>query len=374
MKIENLRVGMVIKNYRELCKILEIEVQTSNSKIAQLNDLSKYCKFKKNGNKFIIEEIINTNYIKTENRGKSEGSRNNNSAFYIKNIKKLILDLLAQEKIGEVIISKNKLLQELNMINCNYSFAKYRQNKLSKLLQVDETIVREWFDLNNNTIIRNLESALKSLENESLIDWNQSTSVAEIIQIDNKIELIKTVKVDEWDEKIIDYKFSTNGESKYFHRIATYDERRFILRVEKEVMIEMGFENKQKIVLSGKWNEFISKVKDILEKEFHIAYYYKSYNIIYNHDHIIKEIENLKQLELTEEERLTERTIVNMGVMDTLNKNAHNRQQRASKEEDNQNSHRVNSTYISDCDKISLHMIDNKTKDIRDDIYKTKIK
>ena len=57
MKIENLHEGMVIKNYKELCKLLEINVSSGNGKIAQVKNLGTYCKYHKEGYKIIIDEI-----------------------------------------------------------------------------------------------------------------------------------------------------------------------------------------------------------------------------------------------------------------------------------------------------------------------------
>ena len=57
MKIENLKVGMVIKNYKELCKLLETKVKTGGAKQTQLDKLRCFCNYHKDGNKFIIDEI-----------------------------------------------------------------------------------------------------------------------------------------------------------------------------------------------------------------------------------------------------------------------------------------------------------------------------
>ena len=52
-----LKQGQVIKNYKELCKILDMPIAAGNSKILQLKELKRYCKYKKDGNKIIIAEI-----------------------------------------------------------------------------------------------------------------------------------------------------------------------------------------------------------------------------------------------------------------------------------------------------------------------------
>lgn len=60
IKIENLENGSVIKNYKELCKILEIKNCGGNSKKAQLEKLGRNCDFEKKGRAFIINEVYDT--------------------------------------------------------------------------------------------------------------------------------------------------------------------------------------------------------------------------------------------------------------------------------------------------------------------------
>lgn len=55
MKIENLEVGMVIKNYKELCKLIDEPVKTGEAKQNQINKLAELVEFHKEGNKFIID-------------------------------------------------------------------------------------------------------------------------------------------------------------------------------------------------------------------------------------------------------------------------------------------------------------------------------
>ena len=64
MRIENLKVGMVLKNYKHLCSLLCIEPKGkagSNSRIAQIKEINRSVKYKKleGGNKLVILEIYN---------------------------------------------------------------------------------------------------------------------------------------------------------------------------------------------------------------------------------------------------------------------------------------------------------------------------
>ena len=67
MKIENLKEGMVLKSYRELCEVLEMKVQSSDSKNAQLKELGRYCKFHKDKYKFVIDEVYDIPLPKEDN-------------------------------------------------------------------------------------------------------------------------------------------------------------------------------------------------------------------------------------------------------------------------------------------------------------------
>lgn len=56
-KIKELKVGMVFKNYKELCRFCEDDVKTGNAKIYQLENYKRYFDWEKQGNKFVITEI-----------------------------------------------------------------------------------------------------------------------------------------------------------------------------------------------------------------------------------------------------------------------------------------------------------------------------
>ena len=57
MNIENIKKGMVIKNYKELCKLISIKPTTGEAKQNQLNKLAELVEYHKEGNKIIIDNI-----------------------------------------------------------------------------------------------------------------------------------------------------------------------------------------------------------------------------------------------------------------------------------------------------------------------------
>lgn len=68
MNIKNLHEGQLIKNYKELCKILEIEEKSSNSKVAQMKELQTYISYEKKGHSFKIIEIYSKKKEKVNNK------------------------------------------------------------------------------------------------------------------------------------------------------------------------------------------------------------------------------------------------------------------------------------------------------------------
>ena len=64
INISNLKEGQIIKNYKELCNVLEINKATNTTyKNKQLEELSLYCNFERKGNKYIIKEKYFDTYI-----------------------------------------------------------------------------------------------------------------------------------------------------------------------------------------------------------------------------------------------------------------------------------------------------------------------
>lgn len=78
--IERLYERQIIKNYKELCEVLEIKPCAGNSKKSQLKELDTYCNYHKEGNKFIIDEIFDIQKEKEDLR-KFNGGDNNKGNF-----------------------------------------------------------------------------------------------------------------------------------------------------------------------------------------------------------------------------------------------------------------------------------------------------
>lgn len=107
MRIENLEVGKVIKNYKELCGLLGIKVTSGKSKKLQLEDLERYCVYHKEGNKFVVDEIYENPLPKLD------GRINGNNNVYVEEIGIYLLNIFLI--IREQIIKFYYLFQKLLM-------------------------------------------------------------------------------------------------------------------------------------------------------------------------------------------------------------------------------------------------------------------
>ena len=67
-------IGMVIKNYKELCTILNEEAKTGKAKQLQLKNWKRYFDWEKDGQKFIIVDIYDTPLPKEDLRRKGNNA------------------------------------------------------------------------------------------------------------------------------------------------------------------------------------------------------------------------------------------------------------------------------------------------------------
>lgn len=317
MKIENLQVGQVLKSYKQLCEVLEESITAGNSKKSQIKEWERYFKYHKEGNKFIIDEIYNEPLHKSDNR-----SSGNNKTKYINEIERLILNLLSerQEYDGVVFLSKYPLLKQLSMINENYSFCKRRISKLSLFTKISKENIYEFYDSADNTLVGNLEKALNNLNDKCLIIWTTELTVCEAINMSDTI--IDNVSYDKYEEEVHNY----TKQLHINHRMATDSEAQLILAMENEAIEQMGLKSKREVAINNMWNIFSNIMSEKLNK-IGIAYYYISYKIIFNKEHIDKVLSDDFLLYQYEKDKCEHE--LNKGIVDKLKTNSLNRHLKA---------------------------------------------
>lgn len=319
----NIKVNMEVKSYKIMCDLLSESVKNSNAKKAQLLEWERYFRWEKIKNKFIIKEIYSTPKEKTVTRG---GSRN--VAEYLPNIEKLLFDLLASKKYnGELCLPKMLLLTLLKMVNDNYKYGKYETFKLSAFLNIDENELQEFYERSKQMLESNIEATLKKLDKQSWIRWKMVRMICygeATINVNNNGEIkVDTVyETNEYGERVMK-SISKNNTSQYIIE-ASSDEDEYIRSVERNVMNNMGFKDKQQLIRHGKYHIYSARVGDTIKEERNILYYFECYKIRSSIEHV-----QLKLHYLNQEEREQEQISLNAGIIKRIQKNTSNRHEKA---------------------------------------------
>lgn len=197
MNIENLNEGQVIKNYKELCLLLNQEIKTSNSKKAQIKEWERYFKFHKEGQKIIIDEIYENILDINDGRKNANTIKNINKGIYSKEMFPLVKEFVRVNDLE--FHSKTKLMKSLNLKNSNYDIAYGNEEEVSEYLngildikvngQDIRTILTSMWCVSQekiNKAFKNLERLeyIYDYSDKLLCIWNKETNNCEVVIID----------------------------------------------------------------------------------------------------------------------------------------------------------------------------------------------
>lgn len=325
MNIEKLYQGQTIKNYKELCLLLDIKPTGGDSKKSQHKELDRYCLYHKEGNKYIIDEIYLNVLEKVDMRNivKEDDKRHDgNSSVYGEDIKRLLLYLMAtSSEDDEIILPISILLHKLSMTNVNYSLGRRNQEKLSEILKVDEIYISEFYDTTHQNLKRTLENNLNQLDRKSIIRWQTVRMVC---------KRVAEVRYNELDEIVIDMDTNTiSYDIREEYSVATKEQDLIILEAENEILKELELNDINEVFKYGKTEIFYNKVYAIVKKKANIRYYFNGYKLIFNKDIVINELEKYG------EDVVEVRNELNGKIREKLFDNAINRQNKVEKEFEN---------------------------------------
>ncbi|MEW5569636.1 hypothetical protein [Rossellomorea marisflavi] len=324
MNTSNLSAGQIFKNYKEITTALSEPIKSGNAKKAQLKEWERYFKHDKEGNKFIITHIYNVPLPENHNRTK-----------YISTIEKLIIDkIMKSDQVGRVFISKAALLKELKMINQNYTFAKYKQLRLSKHMNITLEEIEDFYLTSDSLLKRNIEAALTSLRNQSLIFWTNAITLCIVnstAQINgyNQIKTSKHETINEYGEEEVDFTVS-NPTVYREYRKADKEEVKLILKLERETLNKYGCDSISDIFKKGLSKRFYKDVRDQLFEVSNIFFYFNSYEIIANEEHLLEKWDELTHFQMEEEEANEQKCILNEDIINRINENINKRHERSS--------------------------------------------
>ena len=254
----NLKVGMVVKGYKELCELLHEKPLKSgnNAHKAQQKRWARYFEIEKGRGRSLVILNIYDEPLPVEDKRKA-GNRN----IYLKYIETILLKYIYYRKGQVCYATKNQLWNILGMINNNYKKIPV------KVLQedIEYSNVTKWeldnFYMRCNSRLNSiLFSALNNLNNRSLIDYQIQTMIV-IPNTDKKGALSK-------------------------HYVADDSEIQKILRVERFVLNKMGLESKNHAACIMRLNEFYNEVNAELFDLYGWERKYERIKIIFNKDDV----------------------------------------------------------------------------------------
>lgn len=277
--ISKLVIGMVIKNYKELCTILNEETRAGKSKQLQLKNWKRYFDWEKDGQKFIIVDIYDTPLPKEDLR------RKGNNSIYKNYIELILLQYLSKQAGYRKTFTKRNWLELLGMINNKYG--KEPKNKLKQLdYSINDQEITLFYIRSNKKLERVLHDALSNLQREKLIIVEYETVIVSV------------------DERGREHRFIAND----------YQKKK-ILQTERYILKNvMQYKNMFYVYIKNKSNEYYNKVNGKLNELYGWKYYYKQIKIIYDQPNIVDAIPS--------KEVMLQKEILNSKIVEFLNDNA----------------------------------------------------
>ena len=282
-------IGMVIKNYKEMCNLIGEEIKTGKAKQLQLKNWKRYFDWEKDGQKFIIIDIYDTPLPKEDLR------RKGNNSIYKNYIELILLQYLSKQEGYRKTFTKRNWLELLGMIN-----SKYGKEPKTKLKQLDYCIndqeITLFYIRSNKKLERVLHDALSNLQREKLIIVEYETVIVSV------------------DERGKEHRFIAND----------YQKKK-ILQTERYILKNvMQYKNMFYVYIKNKSNEYYNKVNEKLHELYGWKYYYKQIKIIYDQPNIVDAIPS--------KEVMLQKEILNSKIIEFLNDNAKNVYEKKEKE------------------------------------------
>lgn len=256
MEINNIKVGQVTKNYKELCLLIGEKTKTGNAKKSQLKEFERYFKYHKEGNKFIIDEIYNKPLSKKDDRSK-----------YIEEIKDILTYYAYQEiqNTGNnvVTLSISEIINILGLANNTYSLGNSRRKELSDLLHIELVAMYNFYNTSRTEFKRIIDRALKNLKSRSVLIGQNTFMVADIDK--NNKTLNKRPATDEECDLILD---TQNGMLQYYNMNSFKD-----------------------LFLAG--SKVYKEFMEMVNKELPWDFYYPAYKLICGKNAVAREYKNI---------------------------------------------------------------------------------
>ena len=263
MRKERLIKGKVFKNYRTMCKELEIKQTSGRSKKYQIKDLERYCLFHKEGNSIVIDKVYEG--------PKEKVKRGANNDRYHALLKDIIIGTLINSESNEIECTTMEAFEQFGITNSDYLKTKFDLRK------------------NNNIYIREFY-----IETYSKFKMALNRALYKLL-IEDKITYKKSYKVN-----------IKNGT-----RFATNYELQMLSSIEHDVMIELGYASTRDFFSTRAWMKYKGEVNARVKETMGLTSYWSVYTIKLKDTTL--EVGNVEDLKIELNRRIVE-GLVNSAV------------------------------------------------------------
>lgn len=294
--------GEIIKNYKEMCKLLNEKERTGNSRQAQMRRWEKFFLWEKKGHQFIITDTKDNVFLTGDNNRLLQSNKE-----YLDNIQKLLLNYFYAEALrGEYYsyLSTNLMIGLTNIVRP--SFSRHKFQDFHQVVEYTENELKEepdfanfYFDRVYNTLKLDFDRSLNLLENRRMITYDRVTMVKPTLKYDHSEFTEEQLKGLGFTESVDrDFYFYWLGledvmnslsfeedRDKYYQtmrslsapREAREFERTVILHVENMSLEILQCKDIQQVFAKHLEKEFYKMRNEILEKLLGIEYVYTAY-------------------------------------------------------------------------------------------------
>ncbi len=174
---ERLKVGMVLKNYNTVAKVLEVKPTRGAYRKYHIKELERYCKYERDGHKYIVTEVYDKPFPKIDGRRNNGG----NNTKYEDLLDRLIINTLIDYD-GYIEESHAQFINLLMITENGYNQVYHMGYAgFAKANNIPKGLVMVYQQKMNKILRTATRTSLNRLQRQDIIKYN-----IEIIILDNK--------------------------------------------------------------------------------------------------------------------------------------------------------------------------------------------
>ena len=253
MNLNNIKPGQTFANYLQLCKSLELEPKTNNSKKAQLKELYRFVDYEQleGTKKYRVYEIREVPIPKARRKG------NHIDSLYFTLMVELLDNLDEEKPVTILKYTSSKLQEILGMYNNNYFSYKDNKDNFIQFLLEKKVITRELAEIHSKET--------EDLFDQPNLEYSNLMESYRKFYYDGRSILSRTLKrlleiVRQDGYVTIDELYQVQSSPSSPYSWATKEQLVLIKTLRAVIISEMGYPNEQKLMHD--------KQKGALDREF----------------------------------------------------------------------------------------------------------